>query len=467
MKRWLSRVTLTLTLALAAGAAPAAQHSLGPAQYRVPDGWAIDSKPRKFVSHTEIDQKAGRYCQLFAWNPMASVGNADQDFAADWKDLIVGNLGELRPVPFEHAPRPGWQVRAASAAFRSPQGAGHISLVTFSNGSTRLSFSAVTSAQAHYRAVIDAFFASIQFGAEAAQAAPAPVANTPNTPNAANTPVAVAPTGPKTTRFDDGWVSVEQPDWVEARKDALTVRILHELPDIRPFNNLDEATAFVWARLVAPRYSGITNLWVRRSFWSDGGPFEGKYFAQADARDAAGRQVHVALFKYGNAGRWIETVTPDKASFQRLVTPVLPQDGTQWDKLISLINLNRFAVSAADLVGTWGAGSGAGVQYVNAYTGTSAGMAFSSSTSTYEFRPDGTYTSVWKGAHNALDGRGTQFGSENSRGNYQVRDWEVTLTGRFQGATHTFAARFEAVKGGRVLHLVRGSAEELALIRRP
>jgi len=464
MKRWLSRVTLTLTLALAAGAAPAAQHSLGPAQYRVPDGWAIDSKPRKFVSHTEIDQKAGRYCQLFAWNPMASVGNADQDFAADWKDLIVGNLGELRPVPFEHAPRPGWQVRAASAAFRSPQGAGHISLVTFSNGSTRLSFSAVTSAQAHYRAVIDAFFASIQFGAEAAQAAPAPVANTPN---AANTPVAVAPTGPKTTRFDDGWVSVEQPDWVEARKDALTVRILHELPDIRPFNNLDEATAFVWARLVAPRYSGITNLWVRRSFWSDGGPFEGKYFAQADARDAAGRPVHVALFKYGNAGRWIETVTPDKASFQRLVTPVLPQDGTQWDKLISLINLNRFAVSAADLVGTWGAGSGAGVQYVNAYTGTSAGMAFSSSTSTYEFRPDGTYTSVWKGAHNALDGRGTQFGSENARGNYQVRDWEVTLTGRFQGATHTFAARFEAVKGGRVLHLVRGSAEELALIRRP
>ena len=464
MKRWLSRVALTLTLALAAGAASAGQHSLGPAQYRVPDGWTIDIKPRKFVSHTEIDQKAGRYCQLFAWNPMSSAGSPDQDFAADWKDLVVGNLGELKPVPFEHAPRAGWQVRAGSAAFRSPQGAGHVFLVTFSNGSTRLSFSALTSAPAHYRAVIDAFFASILFGADMAQAATAPVANTAN---AANKPVAFAPGGPKTTRFDDGWVSVEQPDWVEARKDALTVRILHELPDLRPFNNLDEATAFAWARLVAPRYSGITNLWVRRSFWSDGGPLEGKYFAQADARDAAGRPVHVALFKHGNAGRWIEIVTPDKATFQHLLTTVLPQDGTQWDKLISLINLNRFAVSAADLVGTWGAGSGASVQYVNAYTGTSAGMAFSSSTSTYEFRPDGTYTSTWKGASNTLDGRGTQFGSENARGNYQVRDWEVTLTGRFQGATHTFAARFEAVKGGRVLHLVRGTAEELALVRRP
>ncbi len=464
MKQWLSPLIVFVALAGAAGVVPAAQHSLGVAQYRTPDGWVIESKPRKFVSHTEIDQKAGRYCQLFAWNPMASVGSPDQDFAADWKDLIVGNLGELRSVPFEQTQRPGWQVRAGSAAFRGATGAGHISLVTFSNGSTRVSFSAVTSAPAHYRAAIDAFFASIQFGAEAQQVATAPVANAANT---ANTPAPGAPTGPKTTRFDDGWVSVEQPDWVEARKDALTVRILHELPDLRPFNNLDEATAFVWARLVAPRYGSISNLWVRRSFWSDGGPFEGKYFAQADARDAAGRPVHVALFKYGNAGRWIEIVTPDRATFQRLVTTVVPQDGTQWDKLISLINLNRFAVSAADLVGTWGAGSGASVQYVNAYTGNSAGMAFSSSTSTYEFRPDGSYTSLWKGAHNALDGRGTQFGGENSRGNYQVRDWEVTLTGRFQGATHTFAARFEAVKGGRVLHLVRGTAEELALIKRP
>ena len=46
-----------------------------------------------------------------------------------------------------------------------------------------------------------------------------------------------------------------------------------------------------------------------------------------------------------------------------------------------------------------------------------------------------------------------------------MKDWEVTLTNRFKGATHTFWAQFEAVAGGRILHLWRGDAEEVHLFK--
>jgi hypothetical protein len=140
-------------------------------------------------------------------------------------------------------------------------------------------------------------------------------------------------------------------------------------------------------------------------------------------------------------------------------------DGTNWAPLDATSNLNKFAVAAADLPGQWASSSSASVDYVNIYTGNSAGTAYASSTSSFTFASDGTYASTWKGAMNAQDGRGTVFGQETSKGKYSVKDWEVTLTNRFKGATHTFTAQFEAVSGGRILHLWRGNAEEIHLFK--
>ena len=41
----------------------------------------------------------------------------------------------------------------------------------------------------------------------------------------------------------------------------------------------------------------------------------------------------------------------------------------------------------------------------------------------------------------------------------------MKLTNRFKGATDTFTVHFEAVKGGRILHMYRGSVEELHLFK--
>ena len=85
------------------------------------------------------------------------------------------------------------------------------------------------------------------------------------------------------------------------RKGDVVILIHHARPDIRDFNNLDESTAFVWNTLVAPRYRDKANLWVRRSWWEDGGPLDGKYFAESDLTSLEpGQRVHVVLFKNGN-----------------------------------------------------------------------------------------------------------------------------------------------------------------------
>jgi hypothetical protein len=340
----------------------------------------------------------------------------------------------------------GWNGRAASTVAEKAGTKTYVYLQTYSNGSKRMTFTATTNQPAHYLPVIDAFFASIALG-------PAPAA-----------PVAAG--SGKTTNFDDGWVATEQADWVRAGKDGLVVLIHYRLPDLRPFNNLDEATAFAWNQMVVPRYRSLSNVWIRRSFWSDGDAFHGKYFAQADARDRDGKPVFVAFFKDGTYGKWIEVIAPDKATFNRRVTAVQQLDGTNWEPLVKLGGLNKFAVAAGDLVGNWESASGAVVQYYEVYTGNNAGMAYASSTTSFAFRPDGTYTSVYKGAQNLQNGRGTQFHGETFTGRYSVTNWEMTLTNRFKGATHNFTVQFEAVKGGRILHVYRGNIEDFHLFKR-
>ena len=419
--------------------------------YTVPDGWTREEKARTSVSHAQVDQKNGRYCQFYVWLSMNSAGSVEADFGAEWESLIVRNFGAVKPVAREAHRVEGWNGRAASAVVEKAGGKTYVFLQTYSNGTKRMTFTATTNQPAHYQPVIDGFFTSIDLGA-------APVA----------APVAppVAAGGGKTTNFDDGWGATEQADWVRAGKDGVVVLIHYRLPDLRPFNNLDEATAFAWNQMVVPRYRSLSNVWIRRSFWSDGDAFHGKYFAQADARDRDGKPVFVAFFKDGTYGKWIEVIAPDKATFQRRVTAVQQLDGTNWEPLVKLGGLNKFAVTAGDLVGNWESASRAAVQYYEVYTGNNAGMAYASSTESFAFRPDGTYTSVYKGAQNLQDGRGTRFHGETSTGRFSVNNWEMTLTNRFQGATHKFAVQFEAVKGGRILHVYRGNIEELHLFKR-
>jgi hypothetical protein len=159
----------------------------------------------------------------------------------------------------------------------------------------------------------------------------------------------------------------------------------------------------------------------------------------------------------------MEFITTDKASFQNQFAVVYPQDGTNWDKLSVMMNYNKFAVAASDLPGNWKSSGGAGIEYYNVYTGNNMGMASASSTTEFIFQNDGNYTSIYKGV-DGFNGN-NRYTGETFTGKSTVTDWEMKLTNRFKGATETFAIQFEAVKGGRILHMYRGNVEELHLFK--
>ena len=262
-----------------------------------------------------------------------------------------------------------------------------------------------------------------------------------------------------TTNFDDGWTAKEEANWVRVDGKGMTVLIHHFATDMTRFANDDEGTAFVWNQLIQPRYSAISNLWVRKRFWTDGL----KYYAEAHAvRD--GRQVFVALYRGGNGQRWMEFIAPDKKTFESVFGQVVAQEGTDWNRLSAMANCNRFAIAPNDLTGTWSGWSGAGVEYVNIYTGLSAGMGHAQSGNEIRFLSNGQYTREYKGVSGSPGGA-NQYHGEKNEGKAIVSNWEIQLTNAYKGQTHVFSAQFEAVQGGRILHLYRGNIEEMHLYR--
>jgi hypothetical protein len=165
----------------------------------------------------------------------------------------------------------------------------------------------------------------------------------------------------------------------------------------------------------------------------------------------------------------MEVIAPDKNSFVTAfgadVNTIGWDTGSEiWNPLLKMFNYNKFAVAASDLTGKWASWSGSNVQYVNAYTGLDAGMGHAQSGNEIVFNVNGTYNREYKGVSGS-PGMGNTYYGEKNNGNAIVSNWEVQLTNSFKGETHVFAAQFEAVKGGRILHLYRGNIEEMHLYK--
>ncbi len=466
--------TLLLSLiCLSAAVSTARAETFDLVNYTPPAGWKKEIKDGYFTSFTTTDPQKNSFCQIYIMQSVASQGGLKADFDSEWRRLVVDMFKATNPPQVtEPETDGGWKAMGGVTTFQLENATTLVMLTTMSGHGRAASIVALTNNQ-DFAGAIENFLGSVKMNPApvAAVAPPKGTAEKPTPPG----PAAPRPPDPAPARkgfqftscnFDDGWISTEQEDWVHVRKGNAVVLIHYALPDTRNFNNLDESTAFVWNTLVAPRYKDKANLWVRRSWWEDGGPMDGKYYAEADLTSLkTGQRVHVVLFKNGNYGRWLEFTTPDKATFERMFSPVYEQNGTDWGKLAAMGNYNKFAVAASDLPGTWYSADGAGVQYYNAYTGNSAGMGFASSNTEITFQQNGTYKSVYKGVDNTLNGAGNRYYGATYQGQYLVTNWEIKLTNRFKGATETFSAQFEAVKGGRILHLRRGEIEDLHLAK--
>ena len=421
--------------------------------------WKKEVKTNSFTSYSITNNQTKSYCQIFIMLSTNSKGGIQEDFENEWQNLIVK---QYNVTDTAHTAEPltagGWQMKAGMAPFTFNNGTSTAILTTMSGYNKAVSIVAVSNSEG-YISDIQQLLKSVVMKQLSTDN---PVQQ--QTTQSNNHPTANSKFAFTTTNFDDGWVGTEQPDWVHVTKGNTVILIHYAQPNIRNFNNLDDATAFVWNTIVMPRYSNISNLWVRNKWYADGDFMNAKYYAGADlTENVSGKKVHVVLYKSGNAGKWIEFITPDKVSFQNQFTVAYQQDGTNWDKLSAMANYNKFAVAAGDLPGNWKSSSGASIEYYNVYTGNNMGMASASSTTEFVFQTDGTYTSVYKGV-DGFNGNNRYVG-ETNKGKSIVSNWEMKLTNRFKGATETFTIQFEAVKGGRILHMYRGSVEELHLFK--
>lgn len=253
------------------------------------------------------------------------------------------------------------------------------------------------------------------------------------------------------TTFSDGWKSTVMEDWVEGVKGDAVVRLHHpRKEDGEYYPYVDAELKLFWQLLIVPRYRNITN-WVLGD--ANLGGFEHVAITWADAIDpATNKPVHIVLAKRHRKGlRWVEIVTPSRASFEQQFGAYQGND-TNWDRLFDLHGLNRFSVGANDLVGEWSSNWSAAYQLVSIYTGDNAGVLTQGSASSLHV--NGSDYSILMVAAQGRTGSTMDIQRELWKGRVTVPDpWHVQLTGAFRGETRLLDASFEAVKGGRILRL--------------
>lgn len=253
------------------------------------------------------------------------------------------------------------------------------------------------------------------------------------------------------TTFSDGWKSTAMEDWVEGVKGDVTVRLHHpRKEDGEYFPYVDAELKLFWQLLIQPRYRNITN-WVIGDAGLGG--YEHVAITWADAVDpATNRPVHIVLAKRHRKGlRWVEIVSPSRAVYEQNFGPI-NGNATDWDRIFNLHGLNKFSVSANDLVGEWSSSWGTAYQLANIFTGDYAGVLTQGSAS--GLHVNGNRYSIKMVAAQGRTGQRMDIQTELWKGNITVPDpWHVQLTGAFRGETRLLDASFEAVKGGRILRL--------------
>jgi hypothetical protein len=286
--------------------------------------------------------------------------------------------------------------------------------------------------------------------------------------SASNTTPATSPTPPTTippaitssgaysftsTNFDDGWTGTAKEDWVQVVKGNITVLLHYPNPAAgTPSYDYNAVTSNAWNILVAGRYSNLQNF----SVFSGAVEYEPSYFGTGDVTDnASGKRLFVALFRKGDSG-WIEIISPDRNAFVQMFGININNadyytGSSMWDPLRKLSWYNRFAVAPADLAGKWTSSFSGMQQYVNAYTGASAGMDTHSSSQIFEFEANGNYKweiSVASGFVGSI-----KFQNAKASGAATLpNNWQIHFSD-LEGKPKTYNAYFSCIKGARILWL--------------
>ena len=422
--------------------------------YTAPKAWKKQST-KNAIQFTKEDAAKGTYCIITLFKAVPGTANAKENFDLAWtsvvKEMVTASTAPEMQAP---ATENGWEAQSGYAPFEKDGTKGVVVLVTSSGFEKMVNIIILTNTDV-YEKEMTAFLESVSLKKPAAETNKT---NKPIVPPAKqqNTKTTVKPGGFAftTTNFDDGWTSTVQEDCVEVIKGNIKVLVHYPNKKADAYNSVVlDGLKNAWDILIAPKYSSASNMQFKSS-----GSWESIEFAEADmVEKITGKTVHVVFFKKNfssGAGKYIEFITPNKKIFEQEFGTYENAaanfgTGTGWDKMANMANYNKFAVAASDLAGKWTSNFTGMTQYVNAYTGASAGANTHASNENFEFGAGNTYK--WDlGVASGFVGN-IKFQSVKSNGKFSLpNNWQVSFSD-IEGKPKTYNTFFSCIKGARVL----------------
>lgn len=440
----MKKILLLVFLLANLSAAFAQKETIDIVSFTAPPGWDKVAKASVNI-YTIVNKQKGTWCQIGVYSSATSKGNIDLDFESEWQELIVKQYKTTEAPQITDIPEAdGWKIKSGGAKFTFNNADAIAMLTTFGGYGKAVSIVAATNTQ-DYITDLQNLIASVELSkpdTNMSMVNSAPVNNSGISVNTGKFAFT-------TTNWDDGWTSVEKEDWAEVTKGNIRVLLHYKHPQADAYNSdvlAGEKNA--WNILVAPRYSSAANINFKpHNSW------QSIEFADADLTESTtGKQVYVVFFKkhYSNgSGTHIEFICPDRQSFENEFGRYNAEES--WDKVEKMAGYNRFAIGASDLSGTWTSNFTGMTQYVNAYTGASAGADTHASSQKFVFGAKNTYS--WDiGMASGFVGS-IKFQTAKGSGKFTLLSpWQIQFS-EMEGKPKTFDAYFSCSKGARVLWL--------------
>lgn len=421
------------------------------ATYVPPSGWKKESN-QTALSFVATNSATRGWCRITIFKSVGSSGDLTTDFDHEWSELIAKPYaGTVKPVQ-DVTTVDGWSAQSGASSFTWEAKQCYALLTSISGYGKTISITVIMNSQ-EYMKEIERFLSSIDLTKPEVAVLVQPVSDQPSQVSIPSAPVVITAEpgnhgiSTSTTNFDDGWVAKPYADYVRVTKNKTTVLLHYGIEITEEIRNTGNVEGVLFDRIILPRYN-VSNI---RKYENGGACYFCIYFYEADAIDkSTGNQVHLGFRVITNNGvsKCIEIISPSQAVFL--------QEFPNQEKVEALLNYNKFAVTLADLVGTWDETSGSYANMYSTVTGAYAGMSTASSAHKFIFNSDGSYKSEHSGAHGMIGNM--QFFSQKYSGKATITNWDIALPNRFNGKTDVFWAQFEAVRGGRVLHLTDKAA---------
>jgi hypothetical protein len=401
--------------------------------YSEPAGFILKEQKQRLLYEL---REGSSFCQIHIWAAQQGSSDPAANFKTDW-DHFATKPYKLTDMPTTQTEKQnGWEVVTGASQASMNEISFIIAVSTFTQND--ISWCAVSIFNDEkYAAVIDKFLLGVKADSRKMVRKKTPDAPQNNIPVSNNNTSGITKS---TTNFEDGWAATPAYDYVKVTKAGTELRLYYidkALDDARP--STVDAPEYYWSKYVEP-YFNVSNV----QKWS-GVQYPVIYHMQANGIEKnTGKSLFVAIkIVYNGGARPIVVIAPNQSSYQQQFPN--PND------IDPMLNSNRFAVTAKDIIGTWKGSGGGGVEYYNVYSGTYAGMSAMSSTDEFTFNNNGTYRSTYRSA--SMNNGGTQFGGQDYKGNFSVADWSITATNRYKGKTTKFNAQLIAVKNGFLLYL--------------